>query len=229
MIKPASTNIVTHQAIKEIENSTTLGSNKFDLNGKLYIIAAFLGVMLLLLIAALSVKPLMEKRRRMTQGEEYTPMKLLGDLSITPKQKLSLVQIGSEQILISVSQDNINFIQKIGEPKKNELPESVRSAFKNSSILPPQSNQAVNSYKPKQISPKQKESRPATNSIDPVEKISTQHKASSNFDSILAEETKETTTPSSSRINFKIDDDGIENLTKKDTKNRRQLINQLKM
>jgi flagellar biogenesis protein FliO len=47
-------------------------------------------------------------------GEEPISMKMLGSLALASRQKLSLIQVGDEKILIGVGPDSVTFIANVG-------------------------------------------------------------------------------------------------------------------
>jgi flagellar biogenesis protein FliO len=99
----------------EIAQGSLTKNAGINYKDKLVEITVFSGILLILVIFAISLKPLMRKRQMLIQGDSYVPMKLLSNLALAPRQKLSLVQVGNEQILLSISPDKVEFISRIGE------------------------------------------------------------------------------------------------------------------
>lgn len=99
------------------------GPESLDLKDKLITAAGFCAVMLLLLLGST-----MWRNKRIKLGKvskkfdavDPAPMKVLSNLSISGRQRLSLVQVGSQQILIGVSPDNISFLTEVHARPKNQ-------------------------------------------------------------------------------------------------------------
>lgn len=92
------------------------GDDKLDLKGKLMTATAFCGAMLLMLIGAQVWKKQRRKNGKTFKGApamEPAPMKILSNLSVSSRQKLALVQVGGQQILLGISQDNITFLTNV--------------------------------------------------------------------------------------------------------------------
>ncbi len=88
-----------------------------DLRSKLIQVSMFMGGMLLLMAMAFMAKPMMKKRRAAKAGAEpILDMKMLATLPLAARQKLSLIQVGDEKILIGVTPENVSFITAIGRP-----------------------------------------------------------------------------------------------------------------
>ncbi len=103
----------------------------FNYKDKLVEITIFAAVMFFLLILAVSIKPLLRKRQMHIQGDAFVSMKVLSNLNLAPRQKLSLIQVGSEQFLVSVSPTKIEFISKVGDTSHksfNSAPRPILAA-----------------------------------------------------------------------------------------------------
>ena len=85
-----------------------------DLRSKLIQVSLFSGAMLLLMAFAFMMKPLMKRRRAKIGGESVIDMKMLASLALAPRQKLSVIQVGDEKILIGITPENVSFISVIG-------------------------------------------------------------------------------------------------------------------
>ncbi len=97
------------------------------LKDKLIIATAFSVVMLLLLIGMKTWRRMMTKKWPGALVEDYS-LKTLATHSVGPKQKVTVIQVGNEQILLGVSPDSINFltsIKKAGEPPKVAIDPSM--------------------------------------------------------------------------------------------------------
>jgi flagellar protein FliO/FliZ len=92
-------------------------ANGPDLREKLTNAAIFSGAMLMLLALALAAKPYLRRRAAAAAGttEAQVSMKTLASMPIAARQRLQLVQIGDERILIGVSADSINYITTVGK------------------------------------------------------------------------------------------------------------------
>ncbi len=88
-----------------------------DLREKLTSAAIFSGAMLMLLAFALMAKPYLRRRAAKAAGttEQQVSMKTLANLPLAARQRLQLIQIGDERILIGVSPDSINYITTVGK------------------------------------------------------------------------------------------------------------------
>jgi flagellar biogenesis protein FliO len=85
-------------------------------------VAAFCAILFLALIAAHWARAKRIKRSRGTYDRpvlEPASLKVLSSINIGPKQKLTLVQVGDQQILLGVSADGINIITTV-EPKARQ-------------------------------------------------------------------------------------------------------------
>jgi flagellar biogenesis protein FliO len=101
--------------VQEQQHQSPIAGSPFHLKEHLSNIAVFFAVMFLMLIASWGLKPIMARRRlsNLATGQGPVEMKLLNSLPVAAKQKLSLVQIGNQQILIAISPDQVNLITKI--------------------------------------------------------------------------------------------------------------------
>lgn len=87
-----------------------------NLDQKLIAVTIFVALMLVLLIGLKSWKRVASKKWPLAPTADYS-LKTLATHAIGPKQKISVVQVGGEQILIGVSPDSINFLTSL---KKTE-------------------------------------------------------------------------------------------------------------
>ncbi|MFY7929719.1 MAG: FliO/MopB family protein, partial [Oligoflexus sp.] len=86
-----------------------------NMEQKMVLVTMFLAVMLLLLIGIKSWRRVASKKWPLAPTEDFS-LKTLASHSIGPKQKLTVVQVGQEQILIGVSPDSINFLTSLHKP-----------------------------------------------------------------------------------------------------------------
>ncbi|HYX39257.1 MAG TPA: flagellar biosynthetic protein FliO [Oligoflexus sp.] len=89
------------------------------LQDKLVLVTGFLAVMLMLLIGMKSWRRMMTKKWPGAPVEDYS-LKTLATHAVGPKQKLTVVQVGQEQILLGVSPDNINFLTSLKKPSETQ-------------------------------------------------------------------------------------------------------------
>jgi flagellar biogenesis protein FliO len=100
-------------------DSTNNGYLGQDLYGKLARVAAFVAVLLGALLAAQTLR---SRRRnngspfRKRSEDEPVTMKILSNINLGQKQRLTLVQVGHQQLLLGVGADSINLLTTI-EPK----------------------------------------------------------------------------------------------------------------
>jgi flagellar biogenesis protein FliO len=93
-----------------------LGSNAgIDLREKLVQVTLFFGAMLGLLLLSFAMRSTLRRRTRALTGEQPIDMKMLASLPLASRQKLSLVQVGDERILIGVTPENVTFIANLSK------------------------------------------------------------------------------------------------------------------
>jgi len=95
-----------------------LATGGFDLRGRLVHLAMFGGAMLVLLVASWLARPYIQRRRATGQDQESgapITMKTLSTLALASRQKISLIQVGDEKILIGVTPDAVTFLTAIGK------------------------------------------------------------------------------------------------------------------
>lgn len=88
------------------------------LDQKLVAVTIFVAVMLLLLVALKSWRGLASKKWPLPAAADVS-LKTLASHNLGPKQKITVVQVGQEQILLGVSPDQISFLTSL---KKAEAP-----------------------------------------------------------------------------------------------------------
>lgn len=116
---PSPSEVIAANHTKDVapDSPTTGGSlESLNLKDKLVGAAVFCAGMLVLLLGAQIFKNRKLKSRRSgksAEGFEPAAMKILSNISISARQKLSLVQVGSQQILLGVSPDNITYITTV--------------------------------------------------------------------------------------------------------------------
>lgn len=105
---------------KEPKTALTGNGSQVDLRGTLTKVAAFSGIMFLILIATWFVKPKLRRRiktKKSAQGEELPALgfETLATMALSPRQKLMVVQIGNDRVLLGVSQDSISFLTNLNQ------------------------------------------------------------------------------------------------------------------
>ncbi|WP_176736232.1 FliO/MopB family protein [Oligoflexus tunisiensis] len=105
------------------------------LESKLVMVTVFLAVMLVLLIGMKSWRRVMTKKWPGAPVEDFS-LKTLATHAVGPKQKLTVVQVGQEQILIGVSPDNINFLTSLKKPGEPQARVAIDPALYQKQALP---------------------------------------------------------------------------------------------
>ena len=96
--------------------STKLGmkslpaGSQFDLRGKLIQVVLFLGGLIGLLVAVRLFKGRQGPNGRPGTTKEALQLQTLATLNLAPKQKISVVQVGNQQILLGLTPDSVNFL-----------------------------------------------------------------------------------------------------------------------
>ena len=106
------------------------GLEGLNLKDKLMTAAAFCAAMLLFLVGSAvwrNKKIVSRRRAKQFENVEPVPMKVLSNLSVSGRQRLSLVQVGSKQILIGISPDSISFLTEVQSPQKQQPSQSFAS------------------------------------------------------------------------------------------------------
>jgi flagellar biogenesis protein FliO len=173
---------------------------QFNFQGKLIGVAAFCAVMLMGLIATTLLKKKSLRRKKqsgMQDRVEPASMRVLSSINVSARQKLQLIQVGQQQILIGVSTDQISYITTV-EPTRRNGNESPFSK----QLLQANPNAEVKLKAVDQIAEKPAQRRPA--------------EASTVGGPGRTE--KQGATVQSKRIAFGVGDDGIENLNRRSAK-----------
>lgn len=105
----------------------TIGSNALDLTSKLNAVAIFSAVMLMGLVAAHSLRVVRRRKRAAAGPQESFEMKSLTSFSLAPKQRLTLVDVCGERILLSISPMGVNYITTIGTNNRRSQPQALIS------------------------------------------------------------------------------------------------------
>ena len=154
-----------HQVISS-ETITTLSptiggqnleKNSFNLNQKLQELG-YLSLLLFLLFAiSLFIRYKMRHKRNIGQKYENFEMKIINQLSLSYKQKMAVVQVGNQTILVSITPDNINLMTELSIPPKKEYKDTaqktqkVKSPTQAKRILAPRKEQIPNKKQSKDV------------------------------------------------------------------------------
>lgn len=179
---------------------------KHSMQESLVTISLYLGVLIALLALTLFLKPILRKKKLKLQGiEEVVEMKQMATLALAPRHKLSLVQVGDEQVLLSVSNDGINLISKI--ENKNTKQNSITQQLQN--IMREQQKITANKNTPQQIASTEIRENPRT--LDPIRKESRAPQKKTNAKTLETNDkkTKKTPTKKKTSINVSVSDSGI--------------------
>lgn len=91
-----------------------IGQNAPELTGKLQAMAVFSGVMLLLGFAVRWYRPRIARRLAGQKAPEpIISMRTLATMPLAAKQRLMLIQVGNDQVLLAISPDNVNYITTV--------------------------------------------------------------------------------------------------------------------
>lgn len=104
------------------------------LQEKLVMVTIFMAVMLALMIGMKSWRRVMTKMPG-APVQDYS-LKTLATHAVGPKQKLTVVQVGQEQILLGVSPDNINFLTSLRNPSDPQPRVAIDPAMFQKQALP---------------------------------------------------------------------------------------------
>jgi flagellar biogenesis protein FliO len=182
---PAPSDLINTAPKAETQASSEI-SGMPNLAPQLMKVAAFCAVMFLGLIAAHWARARRIKKSRGSfdrPGPEPVSLKVLSSVNIGPKQKLTLVQVGDQQILIGVSADAINMITTVeSKPRQTSFARQLDAANPNADIRLKSAED---------IAPSRPQRRPVT--------TSTTHSRSDN-------------PVKGSRINVGVGDDGAQNM-----------------
>ena len=187
----------------------------FDFREKLTQVALFSAGMLILLLVSRFFKPFL--RRRVEGAGEFNPeppltIKTLASLNLASRQKVSLLQIGGEKILIGITPENVSFLTTIG------VSQNTGPNTKAIGVMPTRAAQAAitgatqdfstvleNSEDTIAMQPTPQPRRPAAK--PPVVKSPAAEIPNTSLRTSLKPKA-----PTANRINIAIDEDGIKNV-----------------
>ena len=98
------------------EKVASLATGGLDLQDKMVRMALFSAVMLGLLLVSWLARPYLKRRGGLKgdlTNQDVLTMKTIATLALAPRQKLSLIQVGNERLLIGISPDQITFLSAI--------------------------------------------------------------------------------------------------------------------
>lgn len=105
----------THSEPAALQIGERAGSELGNLQHKLEWVTA--GAAILFLLVSLSVKYRRKLFKSRSGGDEGPPftMKTLASFPVAPKQRLTVVEVGGQKLLLGISPDNINYLTEIRE------------------------------------------------------------------------------------------------------------------
>ena len=83
------------------------------LNEKLEVVAMFSGSLLMGLMAILGLKRFIKRRSKKGDFDESPSIKTIANYPLSAKQKLTLIQIGDEKILLAVNSNSVSFLTNL--------------------------------------------------------------------------------------------------------------------
>ncbi len=113
--------------LKKEAKSTNLagGGTELGLGDKLTKVAFFSGFMFFILICAWVAKPWLKKRKKLTDknNNPILAFETVATMPLNPRQKLMVIQVGNDRILLSVGADSINFLTNLsnGEQAHSQI------------------------------------------------------------------------------------------------------------
>jgi flagellar protein FliO/FliZ len=136
---PAKTQVVAKEAPAKAQATAAPAaaaapSWSDGLQEKLVMVTIFMAVMLALMIGMKSWRRVMTKMPG-APVQDYS-LKTLATHAVGPKQKLTVVQVGQEQILLGVSPDNINFLTSLKNPNDTQPRMAIDPAMFQKQALP---------------------------------------------------------------------------------------------
>lgn len=104
--------------------TSPLATGGIDLREKLTSVTIFSGVMLVGLLIFWMARPYMKRRAAAARGETepQISMRTIASLPLAARQKVSLIQVGDEKILIGVTPEAVTFLTAIGKSAPQAAP-----------------------------------------------------------------------------------------------------------
>lgn len=99
-----------------------------ELKEKLGYITIVIAIFMAIVIASIMVRKLTSRIREPAAAEKSPVMKTLASQKLAPKQTLTLVEVGGQQVLLGVSPDGISFLTSIDDTPKVTAPPQMMSS-----------------------------------------------------------------------------------------------------
>lgn len=97
-------------------------SSLSNLDKKLNMLALASLIFFVLFFGFMTLRRIYRGRRAGTLSKDVITMQVLHNLAISPKQRLSLVQVGNERLLLAISPDQVSLISTIANPEVSRMP-----------------------------------------------------------------------------------------------------------
>lgn len=183
-----------------------IGANVVDLSSRLNSVAVFSAIMLLGLLALYFSKGFLRRRRGGAENGETFQMKILSSMMMAPKQRLALIEICNERILVGVSPGQLSYLTTLNSNAKRQPAFGLSEP---SVGLPPQLQQYFQRQSPAATPTVDLKPAPITMLEDDVDPKLASRKISRQNPAIEPQRNLARETPAR-RINVAISDDGIE-------------------
>lgn len=179
-------------------------------------------VLIVAFIFSLLLKPYIKRReKRLNPSSRETDMRVIKSMNLNAKQKITLIQVGEEQLLLSVSNDGVRLIKAIEETPKQRALANISykesSPRKNTAFTLPEGETNTLTLKKSPFS--------ETNTQRAKEfKYGKEEKFLAGLDDKISIKTNEQSMRPAPRINLKIDDDGVHNAGQKSSNSSEKKI-----
>ena len=102
--------------------SASLGfKNSSGLRERLIATTGFIGIMLLGFLGLILVRPIIKRKRIFGLDQKHIPIRTISTHLLAPKQKLALVEVAGNQILLGLSPGNISYLSTINSTMPQTL------------------------------------------------------------------------------------------------------------
>ena len=98
-------------------------------------LAATIGSLLFVLVLIFGLAWMMKKMRLPGMVGNSGSLKVIKQMPIGPKERIMVIQVGEEQLVIGVTASNINLLSKLETPLKESKTESVSFANQFSKLM----------------------------------------------------------------------------------------------
>ena len=188
----------------------TFGTSLLESLTSLELLALGLIVLVVGVLTYLTMRRMAMNRRFEADAQSPVRMRAISHLPLAPKQKVSLVEIGGERLLLSVSPDNITFLAKVGvEPGPSSPTRITPDEYQRRAIvLQKEAKKAADQKKLAQPEAR----RLSGKSEDKPARAKVQRKAGSPKQSVRPAKpsnVKKATPVSKKSVNVRIDDEGV--------------------